>query len=77
MAGALFSRLSSKGQVTLPKEVRDQIGAKPGDTIRYEVEDGVVILKRAEPFDIAFHAALSQTLDEWNTPQDKEAFRDL
>ena len=77
MKGMLCSRLSSKGQVTLPKEVRDQIGAKPGDTIQYAVKDGVVILKRVEPFDVAFHAAVSQTLDEWNTPQDEEAFRDL
>ena len=75
--GAFFSRLSSKGQVTIPKEVRDQIGAKPGDAIQYEVEDGAVILTRVEPFDVAFHTALSQTLDEWNTPQDEEAFRDL
>ena len=77
MASALFSRLSSKGQVTLPKVVRDRIGAKPGDAIRYEVKDGTVILTRVEPFDVLFHAAVSQTLDEWNTPQDEEAFRDL
>lgn len=72
-----LSRLSTKGQVTIPKEIRKAIGAETGDTIAYEVEKGVVTLKRVEPFDAAFHAALSNTLDEWTTPEDQEAFRDL
>jgi len=71
------SRLSSKGQVTLPRQVRQVLGAKAGDTIAYEVEGDVVKLKRLEPFDAAFHAALSHILDEWKTEADEEAFRDL
>jgi hypothetical protein len=45
--------------------------------VSYEVHNGTVTLKRVEPFDTAFHEALSKTLDEWNTPEDEEAFRDL
>ena len=71
------SKLSSKGQVTIPKDVRKAIGLKPGDLVSYEVQDGIVILQRAEPFDAAFHAALSSTLEEWSSPEDDEAFRDL
>lgn len=71
------SRLSAKGQVTVPKEIRKVLGLNAGDLIAYEVRDRVVILKRAEPFDAAFHEALSATLDEWNTSEDDEAFRDL
>jgi antitoxin PrlF len=71
------SKLSSKGQVTIPKEVRKAIGLKPGDLVSYEVQEGIVILQRAEPFDAAFHAALSSTLEEWSSPEDEEAFRDL
>jgi AbrB family looped-hinge helix DNA binding protein len=71
------SKLSSKGQVTIPKEVRKAIGLKPGDLVSYDVQDGIVILQRAEPFDAAFHAALSSTLEEWSSPEDEEAFRDL
>jgi AbrB family looped-hinge helix DNA binding protein len=77
MAARLFSRLSSKGQVTIPKKVRDQLGAAPGDLITYEVKGNVVTMKRAEPFDAAFHSAVSRTLDEWTSPEDEEAFRDL
>lgn len=73
----LTSKLSSKGQVTIPREIRETVGLKPGDTIAYDIHDGVVTLKHVEPFDAAFHAALSQTLDEWTTLEDEEAFRDL
>ena len=71
------SRLSSKGQVTIPKEIRETIGLTPGDMIAYEVQDGAIRLTRVEAFDAAFHAALSDTLDEWTTPDDDEAFRGL
>lgn len=73
----LTSRLSSKGQVTLPKQVRKTLGAQPGDVIVYEVEEGTVQIRRLDPLDAAFHAALSSTLEEWATPEDEEAFRDL
>ena len=74
---ALTSRISGKGQVTIPKKVRETLGAAPGDLIAYEVEGNVVTLKRVSPFDAAYHATLSQTLDEWATAEDEEAFRDL
>lgn len=73
----LTSRLSSKGQVTIPKEVRERLGLEPGDLVSYEVQNGVVTLRRVEAFDAAFHAALSETLDEWTTAEDEEAFRGL
>jgi len=71
------SRLSSKGQVTIPKEFRETLGLVPGDLIAYEVQNGLITLKRIEPFDVIFHTALSETLDEWTTTQDETAFRDL
>ncbi len=30
--------ITSKGQVTIPKKVRDQLHLKPGDTIDFEVD---------------------------------------
>lgn len=72
-----ISRLSSKGQTTIPRAIREVLRLKAGDLVAYEVHDGVVTLRRAEPFDAAFHAALSATLEEWASPEDDEAFRDL
>ncbi len=71
------SRLSSKGQVTIPVEIRERLHLEPGDSVIYEVEHDRAVLRRAEPFDIAFHAALTETLEEWASPEDDEAFRDL
>ena len=72
------SKLSRKGQVTIPKEIRRAIGAKAGDLIAYHVDRrGVVRMRRAEPFEATYHKALSKTLTEWTTREDDEAFRDL
>ncbi len=72
-----ISRVSSKGQVTLPKQVRDAIGVGPGDAVTYDVVKGVVTLRRLEPIDLAFHAALESTLAEWGSKEDDEAYGDL
>lgn len=40
------SRVTSKGQVTIPKAVRDALGIDMGDTVLFSVEDGVATLRR-------------------------------
>jgi antitoxin PrlF len=40
--------LTVKGQVTIPKRVRDALGLKPGDEVEFEVhEKGGALLRRA------------------------------
>jgi antitoxin PrlF len=71
------SRLSSKGQVTIPREIRMALHLEAGDLVAYDLKDGKAILRRAEPFDAAYHSAVSETLEEWGSVDDEEAFRDL
>jgi AbrB family looped-hinge helix DNA binding protein len=75
----ITSKVTTKGQVTLPKEIRERLHVQAGDTLAYEVQsDGAVRVRKMEPFDREWHQALSATLsDEWNSPEDEEAFRDL
>ena len=71
------SRLSSKGQVTIPREIRAALHLETGDLVAYDLKDGKAILRRAEPFDAAYHSALSETVEEWGSVDDDKAFRDL
>ena len=38
--------VTSRGQVTIPKEIRDELGIKPHDKIRFVVENGYAKLTR-------------------------------
>jgi AbrB family looped-hinge helix DNA binding protein len=42
-----YSTLTSKGQTTIPREIRKLLGLKENDRILYEVEDGKVAIKPA------------------------------
>lgn len=41
--------LTRKGQVTIPKEIRDTLGLKPFDRIEFYLEDGEAKLRKAYP----------------------------
>ena len=43
------SKISSKGRTTLPKSVREALGAKPGDRVRYFVQGDEVRIKPVRP----------------------------
>jgi antitoxin PrlF len=73
----MTSKITSKGQTTLPKAIRDKLGIHSGDTLVYEVEGNAVLVRKAEPFDLAWHRAISPTLPEWDSPNDHENFDDL
>jgi antitoxin PrlF len=46
----MANTLTIKGQVTIPKRVRDALGLKPGDGVDFIVEPGgEVVLRRAGP----------------------------
>ncbi|MHA1833500.1 MAG: AbrB/MazE/SpoVT family DNA-binding domain-containing protein [Candidatus Baldrarchaeia archaeon] len=40
-----IAKISSKGQITIPKKIRELLKLKPGDRVKIEVEGGVAILK--------------------------------
>lgn len=44
-----LAKLTSKGQITLPKFVRQALGVTTGGKVVFELRDGEVIVTRAEP----------------------------
>ena len=69
--------ITRKGQVTIPVKVREKLKAKAGDLVAFDVTADRVTIRRVAPFDREWHAALAGTLDEWSSPEDQEAWRDL
>jgi bifunctional DNA-binding transcriptional regulator/antitoxin component of YhaV-PrlF toxin-antitoxin module len=69
-----FSRVSVKSQTVLPREVRDVLGVRAGDTLRYRFTDQGVLIDKAparetdDPF-----AAFS----EWSSEADDKAYAKL
>ena len=45
------AKLSSKGQVTVPKSCRDQLGLKTGTVLDFEAVDGVLIVRKVQTED--------------------------
>ena len=49
-----IAKITSKGQITLPKEVRRRLGVGPGDQVEFVEENGKYVLKKIvkeSPFD--------------------------
>lgn len=41
-------RLTSKGQVTIPKQLRDELGLLPGTDVEFAARDGDLIIRRSD-----------------------------
>ena len=44
---ARSSTISSKGQVTVPLEIRDRLGLKAGDRVEFVIDSGQTVLRPA------------------------------
>lgn len=67
-----------KGQITLPKEIREDLGIKVGDTLILEQVKGKVILKKGKTiFDYkGFLPNLGLTIEEMREKAITEAVKD-
>ena len=41
------STISSKGQITVPREIRQRLGLKEGDRVEFVIDNGCTILRSA------------------------------
>ena len=70
-----ISKITSKGQTTVPQEVRAALNSKPGDLLAWDVEpDGRVAVRRINPVDVEYFEAVQGTLSEWQTAEDEKAY---
>ena len=72
------SKVSSKAQTVLPKEVRDKLGVRPGDTLRYrDTKHGVIVEKLERLAEGEDWGDPFASFTEWATPEEEEAWKDL
>ena len=77
----MASRVTSKGQVTIPKEVRDELGLTPGTKVDFEkIGNKYVLVKEVEAADIylaewmgavELGMSVDDFIDEMRTPRRK------
>jgi AbrB family looped-hinge helix DNA binding protein len=76
MKAQKLSTLSSKGQTTIPQEIRKVLDLHPGDFIVFEVdEDGAVVLKkvRTSSDELEYLKSIEMTLaPEWMSEDDDD-----
>ena len=73
-----LAKITSKGQTTIPQEVRKALGAGPGDLLAWDLApDGKVTVRRVRPLDLDYLKAVEGTLSEWASAADEAAYRDL
>jgi antitoxin PrlF len=69
-----FSKVTSKNQTVIPREIREQLGLKPGDRLRYTVTATGVRIERAER---AHEEDPFAVFIEWASEEDEKAFGSL
>lgn len=73
-----LARVTAKGQVTIPKRIREAAHIREGDMLAFDMDsNNRIIVKRIDPATDAELSALQETLSEWNSPQDEAAWHDL
>jgi len=77
MMQKVISKVTKKYQATIPAVVRKKLHLGVGDMITFELSGQDIIIHKATAMDKVFIAALSETLNEWNSDADEDAFRDL
>jgi antitoxin PrlF len=69
-----FSKISVKSQTVIPREVRERLRLKPGDTLRYRMTDAGILLDKARPSEADDPFA---TFSEWSNEADEKAYGGL
>lgn len=69
----ITSKITSKSQTVIPRDIREELDLKPGDHLRYRItEQGILIDKAPNTEDDPF-----AVFSEWSSAEDEKAFQNL
>ena len=72
-----IARITARGQTTIPKRIRQAAGLREGDAIAFEIEDDRVTIRKIVRDEDGYLSAVAETMNEWNSAEDENAWRDL
>ncbi len=75
--GMSSSRMTSKYQATIPKDVRDALQLGAGDRVEFVIAADGVRIQKATRRDAELSALEATLAPEWDSEADDVAFRDL
>lgn len=71
------SKLTSKFQATIPAPIRKHLELQAGDNVAFDIEDERVVLRKAQPLDLEYLSGVEETLSEWGSEEDEQAYANL
>lgn len=69
----ITSKITSKSQTVIPRDIREKLGLKPGDRLHYKITDKGIIIEKALMSDDDPFAVFS----EWSGEEDEIAYAEL
>jgi antitoxin PrlF len=72
-----LSKLTTKAQTTIPKDVRKALDLKAGDSIAYDIQGNQVILRKADAYREGYYDMLNRMFEDWGSTEDAEAYDGL
>jgi antitoxin PrlF len=70
-----ISSVTSKGQATIPADIRREAGIEAGDKVLFSFEHGRIVIEKSQTVDDAWNSGQSAMLSEWNNP-DEDVYND-
>ena len=47
----IFGKLSKRGQIVIPKKIRDLTNIEAGDTVKFSIKENQIILEKIDPIE--------------------------
>lgn len=69
----IVGKLSKKGQIVIPKEIREQLGLQTGDVLRFRIQSNNLIV--IEKFTSDTNKAMSEILEKSKPIQNSMQFQ--
>mgnify|MGYP000607092755 CR=1 FL=1 len=73
-----ISKVTSKGQTTIPQNLRQALLISAGDHVIFSLKGQSIVITKMTPHDQDLYTlSLSSTMKEWSSPEEDQAWHDL